>query len=191
MNLISFRCGPGSKTVVRPKRREEELGENLKYKHVYRRKNVLGKVPKRNRVNSEGSSRSGSPSVPETNRSETETVLNNQNSLYPDFLDSTYWKRSVVCCGVIFVGQLGEVMLDKRFYKCCSDKKHDMIKTGEDVNDTEVFNDNVDSDSCETYDPDSGGDFYKEDTKNSPVNESHLPAFDQLDTNLETFSKCV
>ena len=139
-------------------------------------------------MNSEGSSRSGSPSVPETNRSE--PVLDNQSSLYPDFLDSTYWKRSVVCCGVIFVGQLGEVMLDKRFYKCCSDKGHDLIKTGEDVTDTEVFNDNVDSDSCETFDPDAGG-FYKEDSKNSPVNESHLTAFDQLDTNLETFSKCV
>ena len=142
-------------------------------------------------MNSEGSSRSGSPSVPETNRTDSESVLNNQSSLYPEFLDSTYWKRSVVCCGVIFVGQLGEVMLDKRFYKCCSDKSHEMMKPGEDVTDTEGFNDNnVDSDSCETYDPEPG-EFYKEDTKNSPVNESHLTAFDQLDSNLETFSKCV
>ena len=25
-----------------------------------------------------------------------------------------------MCCGVIYVGQLGEVMLDQRFYKKCS-----------------------------------------------------------------------
>ena len=32
--------------------------------------------------------------------------------------------REVVCCGVIYVGGMGEVMLDQRFYNKCSSGKH-------------------------------------------------------------------
>ena len=93
--MLHCRSGPGTKTVVRPKRRDEET-ENLKYKHVYRKKNLAAKRPvvaeaarsrvARMRTNSEGSSRSDSPSVPDP-------APHPDNSLYPDFLDSTYWKR--------------------------------------------------------------------------------------------------
>ena len=87
-SLIASRSGPGTKPVVRPKRGDDE--ENLKYKHVYKRKNPVVKArtssAPRKRQNSESSNRSESPpSVPD--------VSHTDQSLYPAFLDATYWKR--------------------------------------------------------------------------------------------------
>ena len=87
-SLIASRSGPGTKPVVRPKRGDDE--ENLKYKHVYKRKNPLVKArtasAPRKRENSESSNRSESPpTVPE--------VSSTDQSLYPAFLDAAYWKR--------------------------------------------------------------------------------------------------
>ena len=112
-----FRSGPGTKPpkVVRPKGKEEEENlkykhvykrknskrseENLKYKHVYKRKNSKGKenesnlkykhVKRKNpaptsRTDSGVTSRTESPTIPE---------VSVEHSLYPIFLDPTYWKR--------------------------------------------------------------------------------------------------
>uniref|UniRef100_A0A8K9V6D9 Uncharacterized protein n=1 Tax=Oncorhynchus mykiss TaxID=8022 RepID=A0A8K9V6D9_ONCMY len=39
------------------------------------------------------------------------------------FLDLTYWKRQKVCCGIIYKGRFGEVLLDPHLYKPCCQKK--------------------------------------------------------------------
>ena len=69
---------------------------------------------------------------------EAETKADIKTPDIPDFLDCSYWTRwaeiflqyflllifniprKTVCCGVIYVGLLGEVMVDQRFYKKCS-----------------------------------------------------------------------
>jgi len=177
-HVVDARAGPGTKAVFRPKRKEDE--ENLKYKHVYRRKNPVAKVrtcsvPRR-RADSEESDRTESPpTVPE---------VSTDQSLYPAFLDASYWKRTLVCCGVVFVGQLGEVMFDQRFYKPCSGNKRCLVKPG---GGQDVSN-NIDSDSCETYDTDNR-EFYEESGKASLVEDDNSN-YDQLDTDLESFSTC-
>jgi len=142
-HVVDARSGPGTKTVVRPKRRDEET-ENLKYKHVY-----------------------------------------------PDFLDSTYWKRRLICCGVIFIGEHGEVMLDTRFYKSCSGPRPCPVKTGDPQPSPDTMTDIVDSasDYCETYDTENR-EFYNEETKKGKSNGDEVPTYGQLDPNLETFSTC-
>ncbi|XP_075229416.1 SIN3-HDAC complex-associated factor [Lycorma delicatula] len=37
------------------------------------------------------------------------------------FIDTTYWKREKICCGIIFKGPNGEVVVDPRFIKPCKD----------------------------------------------------------------------
>jgi len=37
----------------------------------------------------------------------------------PGFIDLSYWTRSVVCCGVVYLGQAGEVMVDQQLYSRC------------------------------------------------------------------------
>merc|ERR1712064_136116 len=36
-----------------------------------------------------------------------------------DFFDSYYWKRDVTCCGPVYRGMMGEVMLDTRSWSRC------------------------------------------------------------------------
>lgn len=36
------------------------------------------------------------------------------------FVDLTYWKQEKVCCGLIFRGDCGEVLIDPRFFQPCS-----------------------------------------------------------------------
>lgn len=39
---------------------------------------------------------------------------------FSSFLDPSYWKKTKVCCGTIFVGAAGEVMIDARFWHPCA-----------------------------------------------------------------------
>uniref|UniRef100_H0XUZ6 SIN3-HDAC complex associated factor n=1 Tax=Otolemur garnettii TaxID=30611 RepID=H0XUZ6_OTOGA len=36
------------------------------------------------------------------------------------FIDPTYWKRQEICCGIIYEGRFGEVLIDTRLFKPCS-----------------------------------------------------------------------
>lgn len=187
-HVVDARAGPGGKTVVRPKRGEEE---NLKYKHVYKRKGVPLKViphSSRKRNNSEGSSRSETPSA--DTRSETDDNASTDASLYPSFLDSHYWKRTIVCCGVIFIGQLKEITVDQRFYKPCGRGKHNFVKiTIEESDNTTASVTNTDN--MESDFGDENKEFYGEERKQDSTKCSNFPAIiGQLDSSLETFSKC-
>jgi len=46
---------------------------------------------------------------------EVDTVEND----IPGFIDLTYFKRNIVCCGVVYEGLAGEVIIDQRFFKRC------------------------------------------------------------------------
>ncbi|XP_063053739.1 SIN3-HDAC complex associated factor, like [Engraulis encrasicolus] len=40
------------------------------------------------------------------------------------FLDLSYWKRQKVCCGIVYKGRFGEVMIDPRLFKpCCRSRQ--------------------------------------------------------------------
>ncbi|KAM3858862.1 SIN3-HDAC complex-associated factor-like [Diretmus argenteus] len=39
------------------------------------------------------------------------------------FLDLTYWKRQKVCCGIVYKGRYGEVIIDPHLYKPCCQRK--------------------------------------------------------------------
>merc|ERR1712154_560008 len=45
--------------------------------------------------------------------------VDNINDSISGFIDTTYFKRKTICCGVIFEGLCGEVMIDQRFFKRC------------------------------------------------------------------------
>ena len=78
-HVVDARTGPGTKNVFKHKKKEEdsESRDTFKHKHVYRKK----ANPKRSKGSiSEGSNRSESPAATDS-------------SLYPDFIDASYWKR--------------------------------------------------------------------------------------------------
>lgn len=106
-HVVDARNGPGIKNVLKqkPKEQRSETFGKIKRKHVYRKKGVT----KPNRISAEQKGKS---------------LNTEQNLLVPDFIDLTYWTRKTVCCGIIYVGQQGEAMVDQRFYKRCSPENH-------------------------------------------------------------------
>ena len=153
--------------------------ENLKYKHVYYKrkdsnrnedeanlkfKHAMRKNPTpRHRAATAVTNRTESPTVPE---------VSYDHSLYPIFLDPTYWKRTLVCCGVVFVGQLGEKALDQRFFKPCSRQKWCLSPAGARREAEESSN--MDSETrSEIYDTDNR-EFYEESGKASESEDDNL-----------------
>lgn len=183
-HVVDARSGPGTKQVVKTRKKEEEEdGEVLlKYKHVYRRKAQAS----RSCSPCEGSNRSDTPSFTAAATPGVSSVASTaaeSSSLYPDFIDASYWKRCIVCCGVIFVGQLGEVMLDQRFYKKCSEKKHNLVDIDkeeqevEDVTFCSELSDDLIEEESEFYS--TGDKKHNKKTSNSEEEE--------LESELETF----
>ncbi|KAM7338955.1 hypothetical protein ACRRTK_002439 [Alexandromys fortis] len=55
--------------------------------------------------------------------SDTEMVSGSNRTPVFSFLDLTYWKRQI-CCGIIYKGRFGEVLIDTHLFKpSCSSKK--------------------------------------------------------------------
>ena len=92
----------------------------FKYKHVYKRKPL--KTKKRQEEEEE--------ELIEGRLGHVATSRSSWSSTYcstPEFLDNSYWRRQAVCCGVVYVGRLGEMMMDQRLYSPCSKSgKHDL-----------------------------------------------------------------
>ncbi|GAB1291457.1 SIN3-HDAC complex-associated factor [Apodemus speciosus] len=56
--------------------------------------------------------------------SDTEMASSSNRTPVFSFLDLTYWKRQKICCGIIYKGRFGEVLIDTHLFKpCCSSKK--------------------------------------------------------------------
>ncbi|KAG7455916.1 hypothetical protein MATL_G00246190 [Megalops atlanticus] len=49
------------------------------------------------------------------------------------FLDLTYWKRQKVCCGIIYMGRFGEVLIDLHLFKPCSQKQQQQQQEEDEV----------------------------------------------------------
>jgi len=96
-HVVNSRCGPGNKLgSIKVKKAEEAALTIEKFEKIRRKK-------KKNFVFKK-------PQVPTTQESSSEI---------PGFIDVFYWKRQTICCGVIYEGQCGEIMIDSRFYKKC------------------------------------------------------------------------
>lgn len=103
-HVVDARNGPGNKQSCKQKKKEDQIEKFDKIRK--KRKNKI--IFKRPRV------------------AEITTVVSAKESAtsntfdVPDFIDLSYWKRSVICCGVIYQGECGEVMVDQRFFRRCS-----------------------------------------------------------------------
>jgi len=122
--VVDARAGPGAKSFVKQKKKEEKVEEfeKIRRKHVYRKKSRSG--------DEDNSSR------PETPMSHylapdfvgTKAAKRIEENQVSDFFDSSYWKRELICCGVIYRGLFGEVMVDPRLYKRCPLMTHGRVK---------------------------------------------------------------
>ncbi|CAH1372406.1 unnamed protein product [Tenebrio molitor] len=78
-----------------------------------------------------------------------------------DFICPDYWKREIICCGTIFRGMCGEIMVDNRFLKPCSARLHKCklpsseVKADAEIGETNVTKLFSDSSSDSGYDESS------------------------------------
>jgi len=94
-HVVDARSGPGIKSMVKSKKKDQESNEvtpeKINKKHFYKSKRKQQTVRQRN------------PSIPVSG-----------------FLDMSRWTKEKVCCGVIFRGPHGEVAIDPRFLNPCT-----------------------------------------------------------------------
>jgi len=94
-HVVDSRVGPGgSKVTFRNVKRKVEPESEEKFEKIRKKKQKL------------------------TIKKVTEPVDNINDSI-SGFIDTTYFKRKTICCGVIFEGLYGEVIIDQRFFKRC------------------------------------------------------------------------
>uniref|UniRef100_A0AAV2LN63 Signal peptide, CUB and EGF-like domain-containing protein 2 n=1 Tax=Knipowitschia caucasica TaxID=637954 RepID=A0AAV2LN63_KNICA len=121
-HVVDARAGPGFK-MTKPKKMKNSDGK---------KKSKLKKLHKLKRQNSDAHSTTSSVSPAQSpsysNQSDDGSDIESKQrrpspSIY-SFLDRTYWKRQKVCCGIVYKGRFGEVIIDPRLFKpCCNTKK--------------------------------------------------------------------
>ncbi|XP_023840753.1 SIN3-HDAC complex-associated factor-like [Salvelinus sp. IW2-2015] len=123
-HVVDARGGPSLKISSRPKKRKS-LSKRAMPIQISR----LQKELKRNNSDAHSTTSSASPaqspsySNPSDEGSDTELSPGSSRSPVFSFLDLTYWKRQKVCCGIIYKGRFGEVLIDPHLFKPCCRKK--------------------------------------------------------------------
>nr|XP_048288685.1 SIN3-HDAC complex-associated factor [Myodes glareolus]XP_048288686.1 SIN3-HDAC complex-associated factor [Myodes glareolus] len=125
-HVVDARAGPSLKTTLKPKKVKTLSGNRMKSNQISK----LQKEFKRHNSDAHSTTSSASPaqspcySNQSDDGSDTEMASSSSRTPVFSFLDLTYWKRQKICCGIIYKGRFGEVLIDTHLFKpCCSSKK--------------------------------------------------------------------
>ncbi|XP_034163590.2 SIN3-HDAC complex-associated factor [Pangasianodon hypophthalmus] len=123
-HVVDARGGPSLKMTVKAKK-VKPLSRRIRPSQIRRVQNEL----KRNNSDAHSTTSSASPaqspsySNQSDEGSDSELAPGSARSPVFSFLDLTYWRRQRVCCGIIYKGRFGEVLIDPHLYKPCCQKK--------------------------------------------------------------------
>ncbi|KAJ8665188.1 hypothetical protein QAD02_006850 [Eretmocerus hayati] len=135
-HVVDARAGPGIKSLTKfksknkkkPKDCLDKFDKVMKKKHFYAKNGDREHSPAmsddmtddyHNGAGSKGSSRAGSPMDSDDIEGEKRLDIDHDDLDVSSFIDLTYFKRKNVCCGVIFVGMMGEVLIEPTYFKPC------------------------------------------------------------------------
>ncbi|KAJ8340188.1 hypothetical protein SKAU_G00348210 [Synaphobranchus kaupii] len=126
-HVVDARAGPGFK-LTKPKRvKRSDLKKKSKLRRLHKLKRQTDSDA-HSTTSSISSSQSPSYSNQSDDGSDIEPKQRRSSPSLFSFLDLSYWKRQKVCCGIVYKGRFGEVMIDPRLFKpCCSSRKQTMI----------------------------------------------------------------
>ncbi|XP_072241727.1 SIN3-HDAC complex-associated factor [Leuresthes tenuis] len=123
-HVVDARGGPSLKITSRPKK-IKSVSKKARPTQISR----LQKELKRNNSDAHSTTSSASPAQSPSysnlsdDGSDAELSPGSSRSPVFSFLDLTYWKRQKVCCGIIYKGRFGEVLIDPHLFKPCCRKK--------------------------------------------------------------------
>lgn len=131
-HMVDARVGTGTNSVKKMKKKEiaaMQEEQDIKKKHVYKRnkKRVIKKYEIPGIISNlvvdmtsfSGGRRTKKPpkKIPTS-----ATTEKDWEPGFSSFVDLTYWKRKDICCGMIYEGLAGEVMIDQKIFSPCSPK---------------------------------------------------------------------
>uniref|UniRef100_A0A1A8RE86 Regulatory factor X, 1a (Influences HLA class II expression) n=2 Tax=Nothobranchius rachovii TaxID=451742 RepID=A0A1A8RE86_9TELE len=124
-HVVDARGGPSLRMTSRPKK-IKSISKKARPSQISR----LQKELKRNNSDAHSTTSSASPAQSPSysnlsdDGSDSELSPGSSRSPVFSFLDLTYWKRQKVCCGIIYKGRFGEVLIDPHLFKpCCRNKQ--------------------------------------------------------------------
>uniref|UniRef100_A0A8C5PSE0 SIN3-HDAC complex-associated factor n=1 Tax=Leptobrachium leishanense TaxID=445787 RepID=A0A8C5PSE0_9ANUR len=132
-HVVDARGGSNLKAMrIRPKKIRSLATQRLQSGKVAQLKKITNHY---SRAHSTTYSASPAHSSSCSSHSDTDTDTELRNSPSRDsvlsFLDPTYWKRQRVCCGIIYKGRFGEILIDAQLFKpCCNKKKSESEDAG-------------------------------------------------------------
>lgn len=178
-HVVDARTGPGIKNVFKNKKKEVTGSgvspvsqEKIKHKHVYKRKKRKTQTPVR------------------TDEAETDHGCQKDTSYLLDFIDTSYWRRESVCCGVLYVGELGEVMFDQRYSRKCKSRIHVPNNSDQTSLETsESENKDHDVENEEFYNDRDDPDTDKHQIGNNNENETEEIFYEKLESKMDNFNK--
>ncbi|KAF7701841.1 SIN3-HDAC complex-associated factor [Silurus meridionalis] len=135
-HVVDARGGPSLKMTVKSKK-VKPLSRRIRPSQIHRVQNEL----KRNNSDAHSTTSSASPaqspsySNQSDEGSDSELAPGSARSPVFSFLDLTYWRRQRVCCGIIYKGRFGEVLIDPHLYKPCCQKKQEQSPEEEEEED--------------------------------------------------------
>ncbi|XP_053970410.1 uncharacterized protein LOC128872094 isoform X1 [Hylaeus volcanicus] len=142
-HVVDARAGPGIKSLTKFKSKNKKKMKDLpeKFEKIMKKKHIYLKTDRDreqspamsddltedylNGNGSKGSSRAGSPigsdDIPVIEKQiDMQDVTESKNDLTVNgFIDLSYFKREIICCGTIFKGPYGEVIVDPSLIKPC------------------------------------------------------------------------
>ncbi|KAF3423847.1 hypothetical protein E2986_06813 [Frieseomelitta varia] len=139
--VVDARAGPGIKSLTKFKSKNKKKIKDIpeKFEKIMKKKHMYLKTDRDreqspamsddltedylNGHGSKGSSRTGSPmssdDIPVTEKQLDMQVDSVSKNDLTGFIDLTYFKREIICCGTIFRGPYGEVVMDPSMMKPC------------------------------------------------------------------------
>ncbi|KAM9815609.1 SIN3-HDAC complex-associated factor [Syngnathus typhle] len=149
-HVVDARGGPSLKLTSRPKK-IKSISKKARPSQI----NRLQKELKRNNSDAHSTTSSASPAQSPSysnlsdDSSDTELRQGSGRSPVFSFLDLTYWKRQKVCCGIIYKGRFGEVLIDPHLFKPCCRKKQQQQQQLRQEDEDEEDDDEVEEEEVE------------------------------------------
>ncbi|KAM4615608.1 SIN3-HDAC complex-associated factor-like [Polymixia lowei] len=156
-HVVDAKGGSSLKATMKTKKIKKK---KVRSSQISRVQNELKRINSDAHSTTSSTSPAQSPSYSNQSDEGSDTELSSGTAHSPafTFLDLTYWKRQKVCCGIVYKGRYGEVIIDPHLYKpCCQRKRKQEEEEG---------------------DEDEEGQAHGEDATSAPLQSSSRPPLD-------------
>jgi len=203
-HVVDARAGPGMKSMTKCKSKHKKQMENAVRNDIEvvapkKRKSFEHELSPtlyddedfENGRMSGGSSRTSSPGgsdcedvvtvrPPSSRRLKAPAKKRQQGPVISDFIDTNYWRKTKICCGYIFEGANGDILVDKQLFTPCKARQCMMTASADVSKSPETTSPSASPPSATKSDIDSSSDSGYDESSNS-ASSTIASAIDETD----------